>query len=68
MCCGGWCEFVGVPTSRDESRQVPHIFRYWERGPAEWQFQYDLLPESLREVCLFCCGTCGEGWFVWQPT
>ncbi|MFO0799099.1 MAG: hypothetical protein U0804_16650 [Gemmataceae bacterium] len=68
MCCGGWCEFVGTPDTRDVSRQVPHGFRYWERGPVEWHFRYELLPESLREVSLFRCALCGGGWFVWQPT
>ena len=68
MCCGGWCEFVGVPGSRDESRQVPQDFRYWERGPVEWRFEYELFPESLREVCLFRCGACSGRCFVWQPT
>lgn len=68
MCCGEWCEFAGVPASYDESRQVPAGYGYWERGPTAWRFGHELLPESLREVSLFRCLTCGRPWFTWQFT
>jgi uncharacterized protein CbrC (UPF0167 family) len=68
MCCGEWCEFVGVPSSYEESRQVPGRYRYWERGPRGWRSEYELLPESLREISLFRCIVCGGEWFTWQFT
>jgi uncharacterized protein CbrC (UPF0167 family) len=68
MCCGEWCEFVGVPASYEESPGVPASHSYWERGPATWRFTDQLLPESLREVSLFQCVRCSRPWFTWQMT
>ncbi len=68
MCCGEWCEFVGVPGSYEESSGVPASHSYWERGPAAWRFTDQLLPESLREVSLFRCVRCNQPWFTWQMT
>jgi uncharacterized protein CbrC (UPF0167 family) len=68
MCCGEWCEFVGVPASSAESPGVPMSYNYWEHGPTEWRFTDQLLPESLKEVSLFGCVRCGRRWFTWQMT
>jgi uncharacterized protein CbrC (UPF0167 family) len=68
LCCGEWCEFVGVPGNYDESRQVPSLHRYWEGGQREWRFGHELLPESLWEVSLFRCLGCGRTYFTWQFT
>lgn len=68
MCCGEWCEFVGVPLSYDESPGVPLSHSYWERGPTAWRFTDELRPESLREISLFRCHCCARLWFTWQMT
>ena len=68
MCCGEWCEFVGAPTSYPESREVPQLWHYWERELRAWEADYELMPESLREVSLFKCVICKKQLFTWQFT
>ena len=68
MCCNDWCEFVGIPADYDASVLVPSQHRYWNHGPQNWDADFELRPESLREVCLFHCLSCDESYFIWQPT
>lgn len=68
MCCGQWCEFVGVPTSYEESKGVPQSWNYWEHEPRAWEADYELMPESLREISLFRCISCERPHFTWQCT
>ena len=64
MCCGEWCEFVGVPSSYDESKVVPDEHRFWEHESRDWQADYNLMPESLREISLFKCLNCEKQFFT----
>lgn len=68
MCCGQWCEFIGIPASYEESTAIPNQYRYWEREPRAWLADYDLMPESLREISLFRCLLCAKQFFTWQFT
>ncbi|QDV81882.1 hypothetical protein TBK1r_08040 [Stieleria magnilauensis] len=68
ICCGDWCEFMGCPSAYEESKRIPNIHAYWERGPVAWKSEFDLMPESLREVSLFRCQECWRMWFTWQFT
>lgn len=68
MCCGDWCEFVGNPADHDASVLVPSQHQFWNRGPVEPHFDYELRPESLSEVCIFQCLSCDKSYFIWQPT
>ena len=68
MCCGTWCEYIGVPNSDGESVIVPTTFGYWEHEPRKWESAHDLRPESLREVSLFRCVSCDRRIFTWQFT
>ena len=68
MCCGDWCEFVGVPSSYDESKVVPDNYHYWEDSPKAWKSDFELMPETLREISLFRCLDCEEKLFTWQFT
>ena len=68
ICCGDLCEFRGNPASYDVSVLVPVRCQFWDRQPAAWRYDYELQPESLRQVCLFRCQGCEMTYFVWQPT
>jgi len=68
MCCGEWCEFQGCPESYDQSVHFPKKYKYWEQGPKGWDADYELMPESLREISLFKCSCCQEEYFTWQFT
>lgn len=68
LCCGDWCEFVGVPADYDESVRVPSQNQFWDRRPIEPHWDFELKPESLREIRLFKCLLCDKTYFVWQPT
>lgn len=68
MCCGDWCEFHGNPKDTLESVDVPRKSEYWEFGIGKWEFDFELEPESLREVCVFRCRMCDRSYFIWQPT
>ncbi|MGC4006398.1 MAG: CbrC family protein [Pirellulales bacterium] len=68
MCCGDWCEFLGNPPDFETSLSVPFHFRFWDHSPAEYLATQSLVPESLREVCLFRCLACTNSYFIWQPT
>jgi hypothetical protein len=68
VCCGEWCEFTGYPRTYEESVQVPSTRTLWRRGPAEWDYGFDLQPETLDEVSLFRCLHCSRPYFVWQCT
>ena len=67
-CCGTWCEFTGNPSSQDDSVSVPSNHQYWNSGPTDPHWNFELRPESLREVCKFNCVNCGKRYFIWQPT
>ena len=68
ICCGDWVEFLGYPSTVEESESVPQRFLYWERELRDWTSDYALRPESLREVSLFRCKTCDRQQFTWQFT
>ncbi len=68
VCCGEWCEFTGCPQTYEESAQVPAERTLWRRGPAEWDYGFDLQPETLDEVSFFRCLHCAHLYFVWQCT
>jgi len=68
MCCDDWCEFTGIPQDYDASALVPSNHQYWDHGPAKWGFDFELRPESLREVSAFRCLECDQMYFIWQPT
>jgi len=68
MCCGDWCEYIGIPADYDESVQVPSLHQFWHRRPVEPHWDFELKPESLREVCIFKCLACDKTYFIWQPT
>lgn len=68
VCCREWCEFIGVPESREEGVRVPAAFTFWRHGPAVWDYGFDLEPESLLEVNRFRCLQCSKPYFVWQCT
>jgi uncharacterized protein CbrC (UPF0167 family) len=67
-CCNEWCEFTGNPLDIAQSIGVPAIYQYWDGQPKEPHWDFELQPESLREVCLFRCLACGKLFFIWQPT
>jgi hypothetical protein len=66
--CGDWCEFVGNPRDKDAAVLVPSEYQFWDRCPTKWSGDFEIIPESLREVCLFRCSACGQGYFIWKPT
>jgi hypothetical protein len=68
MCCGDWCEFYGNPADYRESVEVPSLHQFWDYRPHKWDRDFELKPESLREVCVFRCLTCNRSYFIWQPT
>jgi hypothetical protein len=71
FCCGDLTEYVGVPSSYEESIRIGKDFKMWDHGfrPYEELFgDMKLEPESLREVCIFRCQKCGELMFTWQAT
>ncbi|MCA9068781.1 MAG: hypothetical protein KDA84_07655 [Planctomycetaceae bacterium] len=68
MCCGDWCEFQGCPPDYAASVQVPSLHRYWDRRPKNPHWDFELKPESLREVNIFRCFQCKTSYFIWQPT
>lgn len=68
ICCGELCEFRGNPANYDESVLVPARNQFWDRQPTDWQSDFDLRPEALREVCLFKCQSCEKTYFIWQST
>lgn len=68
MCCGDWCEFIGNPPDYEASVRVPFEYQFWDHRPVNRKRDYELRPESLREVCLFRCLSCPRTYFIWQPT
>ncbi|MCC9656698.1 CbrC family protein [Rhodopirellula halodulae] len=68
LCCGDWCEFIGVPTDYNESVRVVSQHQFWDRRPVEPHWDFELKPESLREICIFRCLSCRKTYFIWQPT
>lgn len=68
FCCNNWCEFIGNPADDDASVKVPATFAFWDHCPTPSDWDFELKPESLREVCLFRCLTCPKTYFIWQPT
>lgn len=68
ICCRDWCEFVGVPSTHSEAKTVPRDYRFWLHEPVDWMADYDLKPESLREVNLFRCVRCSKQYFFWYPS
>jgi hypothetical protein len=68
FCCNDWCEFIGNPADDEASVRVPANFTYWDHRPTPCQWDFELRPESLREVCLFRCLSCPKTYFIWQPT
>ena len=68
LCCNDWCEFIGNPADYEASVRVPNENKFWDHGPSNHSFDFELRPESLREVCLFRCVSCPKTYFIWQPT
>lgn len=68
VCCGEWCEFTGCPQTHEEIAQVPPTRVLWRHGPAEWDYGFELQPETLDEVSFFRCFHCAKQYFVWQCT
>jgi uncharacterized protein CbrC (UPF0167 family) len=67
-CCGDFCEYQGVPKSYDESIRIGQEMECWEGDFKQLYGDVTLEPESLREVCIFRCLTCGKQVFTWQMT
>lgn len=68
ICCGEWCEFIGVPSSYDESRVIPDNYEYWNFEPKPWYEDCVLEPEELSEISLFQCFQCKKKHFIFQCT
>lgn len=72
VCCGELCEFKGVPSTYDESIEIPDHYQFWDKGPRDWKtfwsFEFTLEPESLDEISKFACKKCQKRWFIWQNT
>ena len=67
-CCGNFCEYLGVPGSYEESIRIGREMECWEGNFQELYGEMTLEPESLNEVCIFRCLTCGKQVFTWQMT
>ncbi len=70
-CCGDFMEYIGTPSSYDESIRVAREMDHWDHGPRSFSAVYGemaLEPESLEEVCIFRCFDCSSKVFTWQAT
>lgn len=68
MCCGNWCEFTGVPASDDALPGLQASHRAWPADSHPRDFARDGGPESLCEISMFRCQTCGQGHYTDQFT
>ena len=70
MCCGVWSDFTGSPETEAELPRVRQTHAPWALGPTDFarDFERDGPPESLDEISLFTCKTCGKGYFIDQFT
>jgi hypothetical protein len=70
MCCGRWADFTGSPETMADLIELDQRRVAWEGGPIEKgrDFKRDGPPESLNEISLFRCWTCGRGYYVDQFT
>lgn len=67
-CCGDFCEYLGSPTSVEESIRIGREMQYWGGDFQQLYGPMTLEPESLHEVCIFRCLTCEQQVFTWQMT
>ncbi|WP_313253272.1 hypothetical protein [Stenotrophomonas sp.] len=70
LCCGAWVEFTGCPSDLPGLLAIQASHQYWEGGPSAMPrgFKAKGRPESFREVSLFRCGSCVQGYYTDQFT
>lgn len=68
LCCGDFCEFIGSPADEDELLEIQRTCAAWQHGPDGYarNFAADGMPESLDEISVFSCGSCGKRHYVDQ--
>lgn len=71
FCCGDFAEYIGVPSSYEESIRIGRELKMWDQRFQSYEELYGdmaLEPEALSEVCIFRCPRCEESMFTWQAT
>ena len=79
LCCGQLTEFTGVPTEDEGLTELLRPLTPWCGEPIDQEtlaakpwlvrnFEEDGPPESLHEISLFVCRSCGKGYFTDQYT
>lgn len=70
LCCGGWTEFIGAPSTLAELLALQKTHQYWKAGPSNTprDFVRDGPPESLYEVSAFACPACNSRYYTDQFT
>jgi hypothetical protein len=79
LCCGQLTEFTGVPKEDEGLANLLSPLIPWINGPIDQEtvkekpwlvrdFEQDGPPESLDEISIFVCRSCGKGYFTDQYT